>query len=646
MGLERVSKASQLPDRSSQTLIDVLHDVETVDSSVLSYISRWQDVLDAIEAAKSQDGAKAENNVLRAGLRKAGPEIAVLESLSNMIPDQDGLGALRGGLTTLFKLINWRLDTRAKILGAFETIPETFVDAVDAFMRFPDDAALLQAVRELYETLIDKVAVLIAVLLRSHPQRNKLARLWKQLPSREAEVVRNALDDVARAAERVKQCSTAALERTVGKIEFDVREVKDGVHNIQKTLTSGVAWLESRQEEHFRVVEENSRKMVEAAVILKGMMESREPAWTGQNYQGLVVSQHHATSQWLHLTATITPGITASPALLAVDPTVIDPHTPRMVAVQSLLPIDATGLEPLTPPATPASKSLKEVLSVLDVPDGADEEVLERVSRRANQLKADAGRWSARLMDMSAFRSWLAAPAWVSDLVLVDGHCGPAAADRVSPMSAICASLVDVLMETGDHAGDGHPAVTVLFHFCGQHVGSRDPLRGPAGLVRSLVYQVAQQYGAGMEQMSAAHTVSLDFVDSQFLEALGTHDVAILCRLFSELVIRLDGSRPIFCIIDGVTELETVLDGSRDEAILVITTLLNLVDQSRPGPALRVLLASAQRSAVLAESVIPPGRRLSLLSTQRQGPRPFPAFFEREVEELLMAGEVSVLESD
>jgi hypothetical protein len=96
----------ELTPRSYRILLQVLHEVEIVDTSLCNRYSRWQDVVDAIETAKAQDQAKADKSLLgmRARLRKLGPEIAVLDSLTAMIPDQNGLSVLRGGLTTLFKV--------------------------------------------------------------------------------------------------------------------------------------------------------------------------------------------------------------------------------------------------------------------------------------------------------------------------------------------------------------------------------------------------------------------------------------------------------------------------------------------------------------------------------------------------------------
>jgi hypothetical protein len=223
------------------------------------------------------------------------------------------------------------------------------------------------------------------------------------------------------------------------------------------------------------------------------------------------------------------------------------------------------------------------------------------------QIKLSAERWCSQLVEMSRFMTWLRTPRWTSDLVLVDAHCGSAAPDKVFPISAICAALVNTLLDPGDDMSDPPPApdVRVLYHFCGQHLKSQDPLKGPTGLIRLLLCQIIRQHMLTGEGDFFSPPFSLEFVDDQFLKALGNDNIASLCRLFCELVVQLDESRPIFCIIDGVTELETVLDGSRDGVIFVVNTLLQLVTQNRRGPALRVLLAGSRKSVVLGELVVP-----------------------------------------
>jgi hypothetical protein len=70
-------------------------------------------VIDAIDTAKAEDDAKADKSRIRAYVRRSGPEIAILDSLTDLIPDQDGLSILRGGLSVLLKVSSlfWLLPT-------------------------------------------------------------------------------------------------------------------------------------------------------------------------------------------------------------------------------------------------------------------------------------------------------------------------------------------------------------------------------------------------------------------------------------------------------------------------------------------------------------------------------------------------------
>ncbi|KAH6640121.1 hypothetical protein F5144DRAFT_86192 [Chaetomium tenue] len=630
-----------------QSLIEVLHDVELVDRSLPNRSSCWQDVIDAIESATAQDNAKAERSSVRARLRKSGPELAVLESLAGMIPDQDGLCVLRGGLTTLCRMVSLRLETRAKILRAFEGIPETFLDAVQAGMRFPGATDLVHAVRQLYHTLVENVAILIGILLRSHPHKNRgkfqaslilvdlglilgaVMRLWKQRPGKEAEVVDNCLVQVSRAAERVDRCSRAATERTVGQIhvaqhsilasnvaiDAEVKAVKSGVDGIQAAIVDGMTRLELRlsgtdQEKNLQTATE---KMLEAAELLRGLRDG-DGGWYHQPYLSLYAPAQ-LTLPWLRIA---------------------DTTVPRVLPVIPSNQTEVTLYEqPVSPPGA-SLVSLGELLKTLDLPEDAAAESLAGVTRRSYHLKVDVGTRSNRLMEMKRFKEWLEAPAWVSDLILVDGHCGNVAADKVTPMSAICASLARTVMDPERNGDRDRPVPIVIHHFCGQHLGRPNPLNGPSGLIRNLVHQLLVQ-SHDVEGHLAAPVPSLDFIDEQLLAGIDYGGIPSLCRLFSELFVRIDPSRPVFCIIDGVSELETTLYGWQEDTVTIVDALLALVEDLRPGPALRVLLTSPQRSATLAESVVTSDRHVSLPAAHTLGKRSYASLFERDVDDLLMA---------
>ncbi|KAK4097729.1 hypothetical protein N658DRAFT_500150 [Parathielavia hyrcaniae] len=603
--------------RPYQPLMEVLDEVEATDANLLRGLSGWQDVVDAIETATAQDNAKSDKSKVRGRLRKSGPEIALLESLAGIIPDQDGLGLLRGGLTVLFKMVSLRLETRAMILEAFESIPETFIEAVQASMRFPDAPDLFQALRQLYDTLVEKVATLIEVLLRSHPNKNKVVRFLRHHPSRDVEVVQRCLDEVSRASDRVSRCSKAALEQAVGEIRqvqhsisTDMKGVKSGMDGIQAAITNGVTQLESRWREtdagtHIRTVAESSRKMLEAADQMLKL------GWYQQQYLGSVAAgQQQVALPWVHA------AVIATPRLLEAAP---------------------SGWA--SPPVSPSQVSLDDLLQELDVPETAAAEALSRVTQRSCHARVNVGGRGSLLMTIARFREWLAAPWWASDLVLVDGHRGDVATNNITSVSAFCASLIGVLMNQDSDSSYDRPAAIVLHHFCGQHLTHRDPLRGPAGLIGSLVNQLLAQI-SDAEAGTPGLQPSLDFIADELFEGVGEKDIPSLCRVFCELVVRLDPSRPVFCIIDGVSEIETVLDGWQDETCLIVQGLLRMVeDGHRTGPGLRVLLTSSNRSGELADTVVSSGRRVSLLASNARGRRSSTSQLERDLDDLLMAGD-------
>lgn len=292
---------------------------------------------------------------------------------------------------------------------------------------------------------------------------------------------------------------------------------------------------------------------------------------------------------------------------------------------------------PMLPLAPSSPKiSLEELLDALDVPEHTAEHALARVTRLGQEPRLNAGTRGEHLLAMRRFQAWLTAPSSVSDLILVDGNCGRVDTDRVSPMSASCASLVQVVEERS--------VATVLHHFCGQHLGST-PLRGLQGLIRNLTQQLLLQgyqgYNEGCTTLPAP-----DFIDDELLDSLGRRDdILSLCHLFRDLLIRLDTSRPVFCIIDGVSALETALRGWQADHCLVIKTLQDLVDDpNRDGPALRVLLASPERSPGLADTVVTADRCVSLPAFRALGRHSSLLPFQKDIDHLLMLEDIEDIE--
>ncbi|KAK0650803.1 hypothetical protein QBC41DRAFT_389964 [Cercophora samala] len=529
----------------------------------------WQDVVDAIEKARNADSEKAKRSVFWGCLRKSKVEVGILESLTGIIPEQDGLNMLRCGLGTVLNMVAVRLELRETILGAFEDIPDTFAQALKALSRFPDASDLFLAVRELYSTLLLQVDTLIRVLLRNHPQKCRMRRLWSQLPGKEAEVVRHALEEVSRAANRVSQYSQAALEQTVGNIDRKMDRVLEFGDSIMSAIS------QVRIEE--REIQPDIERMVRT--VVQDTLDKWRPTLPESNPPVFYLFEPSPQTSYLSIPGDQSP---ASPVSASSPGSTWSPNstTPQKPVPLRLSP------SPSPSPTTTPGKTLRTIypwtptegmqhnasspMSRLGVSEGLSEKILDEVIQGSSRLRPDAISRGMLLLSTKRFLNWVQAPRWYSDMILVDGHCADAAAAKVSPMTAVCAHVVTALRE--------NPSVIVLHHFCGQHTSLLDPLGGPSD----------------------------------------DDDVPTLCQFFGEVLMHLDPAQPVFVIVDGVTELETILDGWWDDLCNFVEGLLRHVNtgpQHRKGPALRVMLTSMERATRLADDgVIPLDRRVSLIA--------------------------------
>lgn len=64
----------------------------------------WADVLNSMQDATSEYREKSDSSRVRAAQRDKAIAVTLL-SLTDMIPEQDGLSILRGGMSTIFKVI-------------------------------------------------------------------------------------------------------------------------------------------------------------------------------------------------------------------------------------------------------------------------------------------------------------------------------------------------------------------------------------------------------------------------------------------------------------------------------------------------------------------------------------------------------------
>lgn len=161
----------------------------------------------------------------------------------------------------------------------------------------------------------------------------------------------------------------------------------------------------------------------------------------------------------------------------------------------------------------------------------------------------------------------------------------PSMFNKTSPISCFCANLVQVLRGV-DH-------LAALHFFCSQHVASNDGLRGPQGLVRSLISQLAKVVlGAG--QSDPAEVATLTNLDT-------TTSMDRLCNAFQLLLEQLPLHTAVFCVIDDVSRFE------KDEWYADYVVLMDMLSSavSWQGIMFKLLFTSPTKSRWLQGKVAP-----------------------------------------
>lgn len=234
----------------------------------------------------------------------------------------------------------------------------------------------------------------------------------------------------------------------------------------------------------------------------------------------------------------------------------------------------------------------KQLLKLLAVDPDEYSRDLEVNLRHGRTLEPSLQNRGQLLMQSPEFRPWLSAAS--SRCLFVDDH-SYSAAQRISAMSFGCALVIDGLKDE---------SVFNIQHFCGLHTGLDDPLRGPRGVLRSLLAQLAR--------LESFH---VSFVDLEKFEELRHFDARYLCGLFVDLIKQLPAGDVLFCIVDGISLLYAN-DDSLEETRLILRTLYNLACDNDVHAIFKVMVTSPLANICL-EMEIPPQDYLAL----RQGSR-------------------------
>ncbi|KAK7744278.1 hypothetical protein SLS62_010305 [Diatrype stigma] len=427
-GANSIPKAVEESYRALEEILETSEDCEDVMLAFKYEGILWNDVLESIQDAKEEYHTRSEKNRPQNmyNVHKNKAIIMTLHSLTDMIPDQDGLSVMRGGLKLIFK----RTENRDQILRTFEDVPMVFAKACDAIKTHPNDKALHGHVNNLFTVLIDVTPKLIEILLRRR-QGNWASRLLKQHPEQDASTINDCLDTVTRASRRVTDRVDVLVDKIVTKTLAETRLVSAKIEATQTDLRSMHKSICSIQ---------TSQKKV----------------------QGMIINGEDKSTKDLD-------------ALASVIDRKIESATSRLTAdlriLQTLLQTTLSDSTHRTPTHIAPRFGLSDPSSL-----AAD---IEEVLRAGNRVKGIAR--GKELLVKKRFRCWVEDIRGQSDILLVNGHLSDQTTGKISALSVLVALFSRV---------KSAPGAVTLHHFCGLHSQQGNPASGPRGLMQSLVAQL------------------------------------------------------------------------------------------------------------------------------------------------------------
>ncbi|KAI8668518.1 hypothetical protein NCS55_00878000 [Fusarium keratoplasticum] len=551
--------------------------------------SSWDTVFDQMADAKRHHEGKTDYS------SKAEVGINLMSSYINIIPDEYGLGVLKGGLALIFSATKAHRENRGRILDTFETLPDAIVTINTAHALLQPEPQDVELQGEFLSILVKDIPALVKILLGEETWYRKVVDfLLLEIPKTStiddilsrwgAHVVRLKAH-VEKLKIRLQAKFSAKLDGIADKIEASetgitgIRDMLAENNAMQQSMMNVLMELTARIPKHvadyypyatdvfadvatsFREEMKSRRRDKELEDELRRERDrwdreretfSRErEQWTQQREQFLRTFDNAQTRQerleqeYLHLNNQV--------ETLARQASETRPE-PRII-VESIQLLGVLGL------------SMYDPWDDLDV-----------VLRHAEHYDANLRGQAQWLVQTAEFQSWLHEDS--SSVLLADGCMD---AEFVSPMSGFCCGLISSFMDDTDSV--------VTFFFAGLHTSKA--LSGPTALMRSLITQLLLN--------SNLPKPDLGFVSEAMLEGCARRNCRTLCDVFVKLIKQVPPHMHVFCIVDGITWYEQVPWVA--DMHCVATMFEYLAKRTNPdhsGP-IKVLLTSPTRSISIVD---------------------------------------------
>ncbi|KAI1110448.1 hypothetical protein F5Y14DRAFT_361112 [Nemania sp. NC0429] len=551
----------------------------------------------------------------------AGAQIA--SEIINVLPDEFGLGVIKGGLALIFEAAQRRSESREKILNAFETVPDTIMTINTAFLLLSPEEDDVDARKNFFATLLSTLPHLIAKLLGNETWYKKISSALS-LYLLEEVAIDDILSDwsrqVANLGERVQRLKIKILSKfglEIDGLKHQVKESETGLTNQIKsserilkdqlissetgivTLLSYSTGLQKSLMTELKEIRQTINNMLQdrfsnfiadqaSAAAMTGFireaqqtkkdLEKREKQLRlrEQELKQKEKELYHEGGQ-LHRELGHS-GLNG--AQLEHEGDRREYSQLHLQARDISRPASSQSVHARAaawdyPPVTPM-----QLMGAIGVSIEAQWRDLNRVIQQSTNFDAESQGKARWLLKTPEFGTWFGGRR--SSIFLVDGAT-TGQIQLVSSMSSFCAILAGSLIY------DSPDTITLSF-FAGLHAGtdsSDHNLDGLQGMMRCLIAQLLS---------SSLLDPNLDSLNPMHLDACRRHDLKHLCHVFVNLVEQLPPEIDAVCIVDGISWYEQArwLTDLRS----VVGMFEHIVERSNPRYTgiLKVLMTSPGRS--------------------------------------------------
>ncbi|KAM6524476.1 hypothetical protein FALCPG4_010088 [Fusarium falciforme] len=184
---ERYKAQDSIAVEDLKQILDA-HDKDPATELKVSY-SSWDTVFEQMADAKRRHEDKTDYN------SKAEVAINLMSSYINIIPDEYGLGVLKGGLALIFNATKTHRENRGRILDTFETLPDAIVTINTAHALSQPESKDIELQGEFLSILVKDIpALFLRTFENAQTRQERLEQEYLHLNNQVETLARQASD--------------------------------------------------------------------------------------------------------------------------------------------------------------------------------------------------------------------------------------------------------------------------------------------------------------------------------------------------------------------------------------------------------------------------------------------------------------------